>query len=147
MYWERRILFQTDLSAPNEIKQCGIQWLGQDEPTLVSQGVLRRPFTDIRAETSKLGGRGLCIFRENGLSVCKVLEGVRTTKGENKNKASPGWCSSRDWAQSANQRVTGLIPSQGICLGCGPGSQWGPHERQLHIYVSLPLFLHPFPLL
>ena len=23
----------------------------------------------------------------------------------------------------ANQRVAGLIPSQGMCLGCGPGPQ------------------------
>ena len=29
-----------------------------------------------------------------------------------------------------NQRVTGSIPSQGTCLGCGPGSQWGVCERQ-----------------
>ena len=26
--------------------------------------------------------------------------------------------------QPANQRVTGSIPSQGTCLGCGPGPQW-----------------------
>ena len=25
----------------------------------------------------------------------------------------------------SDQRVTGLIPCQGICLGCWPGSQWG----------------------
>ena len=24
-----------------------------------------------------------------------------------------------------NQRVTSLIPTQGTCLGCGPGPQWG----------------------
>ena len=42
-----------------------------------------------------------------------------------------------------NQRVTGLIPSQGTCLGCGPGPQWGAHEKQPHIDVSLPLFLLP----
>ena len=45
-----------------------------------------------------------------------------------------------------NQRVTGLIPSQGTCLGCRPcppqSELW---ERQLHIDVSLPLFLSPFP--
>ena len=58
---------------------------------------------------------------------------------------SPGWCSSVDWAQAANQRVTGSIPSQGTCLGCGPGPQWGPRERQPHIDVSLPLFFPPFP--
>ena len=40
----------------------------------------------------------------------------------------------------ANQRVTGFIPSQGTCLGCGPGPQLGggAHERQPHIDVSLP---------
>ena len=27
--------------------------------------------------------------------------------------------------QLANQRVAGSIPSQGTCLGCGPGSQMG----------------------
>ena len=43
------------------------------------------------------------------------------------------------------QGVTGSIPSQGACLGCGPGPQWGVHERQPHINVSLPLFLPPFP--
>ena len=43
------------------------------------------------------------------------------------------------------QRVTGSIPSQGTCLGCRPGPQWGAHERQPHIDVSLPLFLPPFP--
>ena len=28
-----------------------------------------------------------------------------------------------------NQRVTGLIPSQGASLGCGPGPQCRAHER------------------
>ena len=45
----------------------------------------------------------------------------------------------------ANQRVTGLNPSQGTCLGCRPGPQQGVCERQPHIDVSLPLFLLPFP--
>ena len=45
----------------------------------------------------------------------------------------------------ANQRVAGLIPSQGTCLGCGPGPQLGTREGQSHIDVSLPLFLLPFP--
>ena len=43
------------------------------------------------------------------------------------------------------QRVPGLIPSQGTCLGCRPGPQWGAHERQPHMDVSLPLFLPPSP--
>ena len=45
----------------------------------------------------------------------------------------------------ANQGVACSIPSQGICLGCGPGPQWEAHERQPHVDVSLPLFLSPFP--
>ena len=39
--------------------------------------------------------------------------------------------------QPANQRVIGLIPSQGICLGCRPGPQEGALKRQPHIDVSL----------
>ena len=46
--------------------------------------------------------------------------------------------------QPANQGAGGLIPSQGTCLGCGPGSQLGVCERQL-TDVSLPLFLSRFP--
>ena len=46
---------------------------------------------------------------------------------------------------SANQRVTGSITNQGICLGCGPGPQWGVHKRQSHTDVFLPFFLPPFP--
>ena len=46
--------------------------------------------------------------------------------------------------QPANQRVAGSIPSQGTCLDCGPGPQWGARERQPHTDVSLPLFLPPF---
>ena len=44
-----------------------------------------------------------------------------------------------------NQRVSSLIPSQGTCLGCGPGPQCRVGERQPHTDVSLPLFLSPFP--
>ena len=47
--------------------------------------------------------------------------------------------------QPVNQKVAGSIPSQGTCLGCGPGPQCGVRERQPHIDVSLPLFLPPFP--
>ena len=48
--------------------------------------------------------------------------------------------------QPANQRVAGLIPSQGTCLGCGPGHQLGDCERQPHLMSlsltpSLPLSL------
>ena len=45
----------------------------------------------------------------------------------------------------ADQRVVSSIHSQGTCLGCGPGPCWVVLERQPHIDVSLPLFLHPFP--
>ena len=51
----------------------------------------------------------------------------------------------------ANQKVAGSIPSQGTCLGCGPGPQLGVHERQLidvsfaHQYFS-PSFSLPCPL-
>ena len=44
-----------------------------------------------------------------------------------------------------NQRVTGSIPSQGTCLGCGPGLQQGALKRYSHIDVFLPLFLPPLP--
>ena len=48
-------------------------------------------------------------------------------------------------SQPVKQRVACSIPSQGTCLGCGPGPQWGACERQPHIDVSLPLFLLLFP--
>ena len=35
-----------------------------------------------------------------------------------------------------NQKVASLTPSQGTCLGCGPGPQLGVYNRQL-INVSL----------
>ena len=44
-----------------------------------------------------------------------------------------------------NQKVTGLIPGQGTCLGCRPGPQLRVCKRQL-VDVSLPLFLPSFPL-
>ena len=45
----------------------------------------------------------------------------------------------------AKQMATSSVPSQGTCLGCGPGPQVGAYKRQTHIDVSLPLFLSPFP--
>ena len=46
-----------------------------------------------------------------------------------------------------NQKVTGSIPSQGTCLGCGAGPQFGAHEIDVSLtyQCSLPLFLPPFP--
>ena len=43
-----------------------------------------------------------------------------------------------------NQKIAGSIPSQGTCLGCRPGPQWGECERQPHLDVSLALSLLPF---
>ena len=45
----------------------------------------------------------------------------------------------------ANPKIAGSIPSQGTCLGCGPGPQKAVRERQSHIDVSLPFFLSSFP--
>ena len=47
--------------------------------------------------------------------------------------------------QPVNQRVAGLIPSKGRCLGCRPGPQSGALKKQPHIDVSLPLSF-PSPL-
>ena len=46
------------------------------------------------------------------------------TKNKQTKKNSPGWCVAQ-WTegQPVNQRVTSSIPSQGTCVGCGPGSQ------------------------
>ena len=49
-----------------------------------------------------------------------------------------------------HQKVTSSIPSQGTCLGCGPGPHLGRARGNWpvylsHISVSLPLFLPPFP--
>ena len=44
-----------------------------------------------------------------------------------------------------NQRVDGLIPGQGICLGCGLGPQWRVCDRQPYIDVFLS-FSFPSPL-
>ena len=47
----------------------------------------------------------------------------------------------------ANQRVAGLIPSQGTCLGFKPGPQWGGHVRGSHTLMFLSLsFSLPSPL-
>ena len=43
------------------------------------------------------------------------------------------------WIELQTKGFAGSIPSQGTCLGCRPGPQWGPHERQPHIDISLSL--------
>ena len=47
--------------------------------------------------------------------------------------------------QPANQRVVGLISSQGTCLGCGQGPRCGALEGQSITHCGFPLFLPPFP--
>ena len=39
---------------------------------------------------------------------------------------------------TVNPEVAGLIPSQGTCLGCGPGPQFGAGEKLplIHRYFS-----------
>ena len=56
-------------------------------------------------------------------------------------KESLALASVAQWTEwrPANTKVTSSIPSQGTCLGCGPGPQWGVLERQPHIDVSLAL--------
>ena len=59
---------------------------------------------------------------------------------------SPALADVTQWIehQPANLEVAGSIPSQGACLGCGPGPHLGECERH-PISVSLPLF-PPSPL-
>ena len=45
----------------------------------------------------------------------------------------------------ANQRVSDLISSYGICLGCRQGPQHEALKRQPRTDISLSLFLPPFP--
>ena len=43
------------------------------------------------------------------------------------------------WTEAwpVNQKVAGLIPSQGTCLVCGPGPQLGECEKQLtDVYLT-----------
>ena len=52
--------------------------------------------------------------------------------------------------QPANRKVASLIPSQGMCPGCGPGPTSGHARGSQSMYLSqtdvaLPLFLPPFP--
>ena len=47
----------------------------------------------------------------------KVIEGIGNTTLAGVAQGIEFW--------PINQRVTGLIPSQGTCLGCGPGPQLG----------------------
>ena len=57
-----------------------------------------------------------------------------------KKRQSKGLAGVVQWLehQPANKRVPGSIPSQGTCLGWGPGPQLGACKRQPHIDISLP---------
>ena len=54
-----------------------------------------------------------------------------------------GTAEGRDQAPAGGAQWTEhrFIPSQGTSLGCGLGPQWGAHERQPHVDVSLSPFL------
>ena len=69
--------------------------------------------------------------------------GDRTTKTFFKKRNGTVVAGVAQWTgcQSVNQRVAGLIPSQG--LGCRSGPQLGAHKRRPQIDVSL--FLSSFP--
>ena len=74
----------------------------------------------------------------------KKREKTETHSLKNK-KSGPGWCTSVSWTQAGNQRVASSIPSQGTCLGCGPGPWLVAHGGQPRVDVSLP-FSFPSPL-
>ena len=54
--------------------------------------------------------------------------------------------------QPANQKVAGLSPSQGTCLGCRPGPWWGCVQEAANLFISCTLmflslsFSFPSPL-
>ena len=60
-----------------------------------------------------------------------------TTESENKG-ALAGMAQGIEY-RPVHQSIAGSIPSQGTCLSCRPGPQWGACEGQPHIDVSLPL--------
>ena len=76
----------------------------------------------------------------------KVLDMAISGLKKKKKKASAHVAQRIEHHQPANQRVNVWIPSQGTCLGCGPGPWLGASVSQPHTDVSLPLFLPPFPL-
>ena len=54
---------------------------------------------------------------------------------------SPGWSGSVNSVLACRLKGRWFNSQYGTCLGCRPGPQKGVHERQLHIDVSVPLFL------
>ena len=73
--------------------------------------------TTVLAGTSQLEMLGperhVHILERNALLKCGDNRGIRTLAGVTQ------WIEHRP----ANQRVACMIPSQGTCLGCGPGPQ------------------------
>ena len=81
-------------------------------------------------------------------------EGVGVAKVERERKTTPSIVTEyvalagvAQWIECrpSNQRVASSVSSQGTCLGFRPGPQLGARKRQLHIDISLPLLLLPFP--
>ena len=64
--------------------------------------LVQRPSLSPLSHTSQEDGNNVLEIFKN---ICPALAGV------------PQWTE----CQPANQKVTGSIPSQGMCLGCGPG--------------------------
>ena len=82
-----------------------------------------------------------CLLRS--LRVGQLTPGPSCALWLKNTRVSPEWCSSGD--SVCKSKGCSSIPSQGTCLGCGPGPQWGPHKKQPHTDVSLPLFLPSLP--
>ena len=110
-----------------------VPWLGIEPATL---------WFLAHAQSAELCQPGQAFFFKASPSDMEYYSAFKKKKRE---EIRPGWCGSVDWARAANLRVTGSIPSQGTCLGCRPHPQWGPHERQPHIDISLS-FSFPSPL-
>ena len=114
----------------------------------------------LRQRESGVGGGGVkcrqsgprvcrfTLFRLPPLCVGKVRprkEGPAPQSPVQTRDLNPALAGVAQWIECrpADRGVAGLIPSQGTCLGCGPGPQLG-RERQ-PIAISLLLFLPPFP--
>ena len=59
------------------------------------------------------------------LGILKELKFYKTFRKQKFHKKNAALAGVAQWIESrpTNQRVTGSIPSQGICLGCKPGPQ------------------------
>ena len=76
--------------------------------------------------TTRGGGVGWCfLLVGRGKVAAKHLTVHRMALRLDKNKDYPALAGVAQWTECwpVNQEVTGLIPSQGKCLGCRPGAQ------------------------